>query len=668
MQLAFCLVVTALVAGAGCRGSPLLGTLSVSSTDKGTFVDIDASTGLIVGVRGANASRSLLAGSGGGTSLDGCAVDPASPISVTQHAPGGSIHVHRVLQCPRLLPPGYSVEVVDTFTPANRSVAWQTALGSQPLNGSSPLLPGPFTTAIRTSIVPRLPTGGTYWTSWGKGCVENDGTRSGMCASSGLWRSPLHPEPLPASETRYRLGSSKPDAGGWCPPAVADCRPFGSVDSITLPQVALLPATSASSAAGGDLGVTLALDPSERELLDVVLHVSVARTEFSRRFLRIAGGLQRRFTAHISVHAASIRSSLAFAREQWPTHFMPVNAGVADFEGLGSYSWFQGEYNKTRGDAIGFKTNWDLSGTFMPYDGLFLPYGEPSLLQWPNLGPINGGLAQYNVTYGKIDAYYRAIQAKQFHSLSYFDIGNWGTRIDLGNPGALENATVSCPGTRPNGQPAPCWEPAAVASSKYLWERLMPALLRRAFTDKFEDGPFHDWVGTTDMDPGEPNFQDLIVEQATMHLQRLSAFEGIAVDRLDYSEHFNLDADDGVSWVPHPGRNAKAWDGSYGPARSLRLSYRDTFRRVSQEAIHTRGGGKVMLMNCNSLCRIDQVEHFDGTFSEGASLNGVAWTGIAMPSILWTYGLEGQSEAQLDHYFQQHLLMNVYPSAPMPGR
>ena len=27
-------------------------------------------------------------------------------------------------------------------------------------------------------------------------------------------------------------------------------------------------------------------------------------------------------------------------------------------------------------NAIGFKTNWDLSGTWVPYDGLFLPYIE----------------------------------------------------------------------------------------------------------------------------------------------------------------------------------------------------------------------------------------------------------------------------------------------------
>ena len=54
----------------------------------------------------------------------------------------------------------------------------------------------------------------------------------------------------------------------------------------------------------------------------------------------------------------------------------------------------------------------------MPYDGLFLPYQE----EWLNLGPINGGLAQYNVTYQMINNYYKRIQEQGFHSLSYFDI------------------------------------------------------------------------------------------------------------------------------------------------------------------------------------------------------------------------------------------------------
>ena len=63
---------------------------------------------------------------------------------------------------------------------------------------------------------------------------------------------------------------------------------------------------------------------------------------------------------------------------------------------------------------------------------------------------------------------------------------------------------------------------------------------------------------------------------------------------------------------------------------------------------------------CHSLA-----EAFDGTFSEGAALNSVAWTGLRQPTILWTYGLSDDVPA-LDAFFQQHLLMDVFPMAPMP--
>lgn len=72
-----------------------------------------------------------------------------------------------------------------------------------------------------------------------------------------------------------------------------------------------------------------------------------------------------------------------------------------------------------------------------------------------------------------------------------------------------------------------------------------------------------------------------------------------------------------------------------------------------------------MLNNCNNLCRIDEMRAFDGTFSEGAALNAVAWTGVLNPTIMWTYHLY-DNQTMLDEFFQQHLLMNVYPMAPMP--
>ena len=72
-----------------------------------------------------------------------------------------------------------------------------------------------------------------------------------------------------------------------------------------------------------------------------------------------------------------------------------------------------------------------------------------------------------------------------------------------------------------------------------------------------------------------------------------------------------------------------------------------------------------MMINCNTVCRISQFRSFDGSFSEGAALNAVAFSGIQAPTILWTYNLEADP-AVLDPFFQQHLLMDVYPMAPMP--
>ena len=63
----------------------------------------------------------------------------------------------------------------------------------------------------------------------------------------------------------------------------------------------------------------------------------------------------------------------------------------------------------------------------------------------------------------------------------------------------------------------------------------------------------------------------------------------------------------------------------------------------------------MMLNNCNTVCRLDEMRSFDGTFSEGAALNSVAWTGLRNPTILWTYSLE-PNLAVLNDFFQQHLL------------
>eukprot|EP01047_Picozoa_sp_COSAG01_P010289 COSAG01_NODE_433_length_17113_cov_23.009757_6_plen_245_part_00 len=178
-----------------------------------------------------------------------------------------------------------------------------------------------------------------------------------------------------------------------------------------------------------------------------------------------------------------------------------------------------------------------------------------------------------------INSYLEKIQAAGFHSLSYFDIGNWGTRTVF--PYSGPNRTC---GNRPNGAVAPCPDPDG--GNAYLQNELADALLRHGWAVGRGSFSKHkmDWVGTTDMDTMVPSFEDLIVEQCVRHNTKLSAFEGIAIDRLDYSEYFNYDQDDNISWVP-----LASADGSsvkWGKARALRLSYRHTFNRLHMECVH----------------------------------------------------------------------------------
>ncbi len=68
-----------------------------------------------------------------------------------------------------------------------------------------------------------------------------------------------------------------------------------------------------------------------------------------------------------------------------------------------------------------------------------------------------------------------------------------------------------------------------------------------------------------------------------------SFFEGIAIDRLDYTEYFSFKADDGVSWLPRAASSASgsgiAAATESGPAQSFRLSHRAMSQRL-HEVLH----------------------------------------------------------------------------------
>ena len=87
-------------------------------------------------------------------------------------------------------------------------------------------------------------------------------------------------------------------------------------------------------------------------------------------------------------------------------------------------------------------------------------------------------------------------------------------------------------GVRPSGAPAPC--PTPDGSNSFLQHYLSDALLDDGWS--VAGGPFSgakgDWVGTTLMDPSEPFFEDLLVEQLERRMGSLvPSAQGIAIDR-----------------------------------------------------------------------------------------------------------------------------------------
>lgn len=149
---------------------------------------------------------------------------------------------------------------------------------------------------------------------------------------------------------------------------------------------------------------------------------------------------------HIAAHAACWRPALAFSTERYPEHWQVAASKecVAQIDGLGSYGSFPitqlGETGSLKDPAIAkmhYKVNWDLSGRFYRYMGMYAPPiggGAPDewLNRWNPFG-AGGGRLTYNVSYTtgdySIDALYKQAQDLGFATLSYMNVFEFGADI-----------------------------------------------------------------------------------------------------------------------------------------------------------------------------------------------------------------------------------------------
>ena len=229
-----------------------------------------------------------------------------------------------------------------------------------------------------------------------------------------------------------------------------------------------------------------------------------------------------------------------------------------------------------------------------------------------------------------MNEYARWMKQEGFQVLSYFNVTEYGRCM----PWPLApSATL---------KESDYW----MSPSNYLLRNnLVPAVLMNG-TNPVRSNCY----GALIVDPGDPGYQQHLLEQVRRHIKYLPDTAGIAIDRLDWLNRYNGNADDGVSWV-----NGK-------PARSLFVSWQQLMDQVVPE-LH-RAGKVVVANNCTP--RLEVVGRVDGIYAEWSLpsyFNHAALTGVRKPVALWT----AQDKELTDDYMQRCLYLGIYPTAPYPN-
>ena len=289
---------------------------------------------------------------------------------------------------------------------------------------------------------------------------------------------------------------------------------------------------------------------------------------------------------------------------------------------------------------MGYGLNWDLSGRFFPYMGLFLP---PKMegKQWAN--DRQGTQAKLaNISDASIAAYYTRTQARGFGSLSYWNVFEFGLDVTYdAHPPA-----VPAPPPRDGD-----WHNA----SAYLAARLRSSLVTDCCDEALQPSTeaLYTWQRgvVVDPSPGTP-YEAHLLEQLDFKFDRLNGtFQGLVVDRSDWAAVYNHDRDDGVSLAC--GRPGYSFKRAFASATSK--------VRAGMAARRAKAGPKVMLANTLGYAMLSLMGPFDGSFSEGSAVNAVGLLGLRSPAILWTYGESAWKVGGFDAFAQRHLYMGVYP-------
>jgi hypothetical protein len=374
-----------------------------------------------------------------------------------------------------------------------------------------------------------------------------------------------------------------------------------------------------------DVGLSLVQAP-ETTLLDMSLKTtSLGDAILTRTNHRISQGGIVKFSMDLVAHAADWRAGLGWMVDRYPSYFDPPNKNVYALDGGGAYSAFQGDLDVPKLRKMAFSLNWNAHFDF-PFHGMSIP-PVPATEEWQSW-------YQQPASLKKMAEYDDRMKRDGFNVLEYFVMTEAGNYIQEEPP------------PRKAKSDADLWRDG----NDFIHYEVPAAVLR----DRDGKIKYSNWFNNVVLDPAEPVWQNILLEQIRTLVKELPNSAGVCIDRMDWLTLYNTHRDDGVSWVE--GR----------PARSLLVSWKETLSKVAA-ILHQAG----KFVYANTLVRrIDANEYLDGIYDEYGDfpkmLNLTALMAVRKPAIAWTRDIN-TLRPDPNAMFQRHLHLGVFPTIPFPG-
>jgi hypothetical protein len=411
--------------------------------------------------------------------------------------------------------------------------------------------------------------------------------------------------------------------GKWSDPLVL--RPlvdatwtYGGYD--TTPDHIVLPLATVAEPAD-DSALSLVFSPEDIILCGSQLTTTPSGSvKFSRVNYRLGGGKPVHFEMNLIAHEADWRGGLRWMTARFSEFFDPPSPNADAMAGCAAYSGDEGLIDVAKFKKMAFRVNWKLDDD-MAYMGMFLPPVTSSEETWERgwAYEADNPNKPHRTSAGRMNDYARYLKNNGFYLLDYFNVFNFGGQDD---------------GRKPKNPGAPLWEDASAFQAANF--------------------PNAQLVSNRDaFDCDDPGYRKFLLEQVDRDIRWLPDSAGICIDNTYFMFDNNSHADDGVSWVQG------------GAARALCISWNRFFDQAGPKM---RKAGKVIFAS-TIFSRLDVYRQIDGFYAEfgydGRGLNSTALMGMRKPVMAWTYN-ESLFRPDPDSFFQRHLLMGAYPTAPYP--